>query len=622
MTIGNQNFRLDNFVNKIIFLLVIFLYPAIITGQDEKQYELNEIVVTGGRIPVSFNELTRSVLILNREEIKNLPAENVQEVLQYSGSVDIRQRGLFGIQADVSIRGGTFDQSLVLIDGMKINDPQTGHHNLNLPVSLQDVDRIEILKGQGSRMFGPNAFSGVINIITKKDASRKISVSALGGENGHYSGDLNLSYSISSLINHLSLSKSKSDGYIHNTNFDVQNFSYHASLGNSQQNLNLFLGYNEKKFGANGFYSVSFPNQWEHTKTRFAGLSSEFTIESFSVIPKIYWRRHNDRFLLNYLNPSFYENNHRTDLYGAELQTSLKTSAGDFSLGGEFLKDQIESSNLGNHKRENKGAFAEYRFSPFENLFFNAGAFFYDYAEIGWRFWPGIDAAYRILPNLKIYGSFGKAFRIPTYTELYYSDAASQGNPDLHHEESVNYEIGLGFFEKSFIANLSLFRKEGKNIIDWVKASSAEKWFAGNIGELNTNGVEVNLNFNPQGMIEDFPLNKVNISYTYLDSDQKIENLISRYIFDHLRNQLIVIVNHYLPFEIIPAWVFRYEDRVGFGDNFLTDIQLRKEISINQIGFEISIKATNLFNKSYRDLSTVPLPGRWIIGGIGINFDL
>jgi len=607
---------------KILSFLLIFLYTASISGQDERQYELNEIIVTGGRMPVSFNELTRSVLVLDSEEIKNLPAENLSELLQYAGSVDIRQRGLFGIQSDVSIRGGTFDQSLVLIDGMKVNDPQTGHHNLNLPVSLGNIERIEILKGQGSRMFGPNAFSGVINIITKKNASRQISALVLGGENGYYNGDLNLSYSISSLNNYLSLSKSKSDGYIHNTNFDVQNFSYRAAIGSPYENVNLFLGYNEKEFGANGFYSASFPNQWEHTKTRFAGLSSEFSFENLSLIPKIYWRRHNDRFLLNYLDPSFYENNHQTDLYGAELQTNLKTSAGDFSLGGEFLKDQIESSNLGNHKRENKGAFGEYRFSPIENLFFNAGAFVYDYAAIGWRFWPGIDAAYRILPNLKVYSSFGKAFRIPTYTELYYSDAASQGNPDLHHEESVNYEIGLGLFEKSFIVSLSLFRKEGKNIIDWIKASASEKWFARNIGELNTNGIEVNLNLSPQLMIEDFPINKINISYTYLDSDQKIENLISRYVFDHLRNQLIVIVNHYLPFEIIPSWVFRYEDRLGFEDNFLTDIQLRKEIEFNQVGFEVFIKATNLFNKSYKDLSTVPLPGRWVIGGIKFNLNL
>ncbi|HSR17414.1 MAG TPA: TonB-dependent receptor plug domain-containing protein, partial [Ignavibacteriaceae bacterium] len=385
---------------RIILISIIILFPVYIMSQDEK-YELDEIIVTAGRISVSFNELTRSVLVLNREEIKNLPSDNVQDVLQYSGSVDIRQRGLFGVQADVSIRGGTFDQSLILIDGMKVNDPQTGHHNLNLPVSLGDVERIEILKGQGSRMFGANAFSGVINIITKKDPSRIISVSALGGEYGYYNGDLNLSYSVGSLNNYFSLSKSKSDGYIHNTDFDLQNYSYHASLGNRQENINLFLGYNEKEFGANGFYSASFPNQWEHTKTKFAGLSATLGSETFSVSPKIYWRRNNDRFLLNYLDPSFYENNHQTDLYGVELQTNLKTAAGDFSLGGEFLKDQIESTNLGNHKRENKGAFGEYRFSPVENLFFNAGAFIYDYAEIGWRFWPGIDAAYRILPNLK-----------------------------------------------------------------------------------------------------------------------------------------------------------------------------------------------------------------------------
>ncbi len=579
-------------------------------------HQLQDVVVTASRTPISFSDLTRSVIVIDSSEIKEAPVNSIQDLLQYIAGVDIKQRGVDGVQADASIRGGTFEETLILIDGVKMSDPQTGHHNLNLPISLDNVERIEILKGQGSKTFGPNAFSGVINIITKKNLTRSLSVEALGGQNSYYKTSLSASLPLWKISNNLSISKDKSDGYRYNTNFDINNISLGSSLNSKTTNINLLLGYNDKKFGASGFYTSTFKNEWEHTTTKIANLSSEIKFNNFTISPKINYRRNDDRYLLDYTNPSFYENIHHTDVYGFEIQSSLTTNLGVTSIGGEFGHDKITSTNLGDHSRDNKGLFAEQKFSPFEKLNIILGGFAYDYASIGWKIWPGIDASYNITPSIRLFGSAGKAFRIPSYTELYYNDPVTQGDPNLLYEETTNFEMGINLTQNFFNAEISLFRKEGKNIIDWFKLNSSEtKWTVRNIAKVNTNGFEINFYSNPQIIFRNLPFTKFSIGYTYLDSDRKTSEFISRYALDYLRHQLVIIVSNNFFWNIKQTWAFRYENRVNFEDHFLADANFYRDINM----ITLFLKATNLFNKTYHDIDTAPLPGRWIIGGIKLK---
>ena len=602
-----------NYLRESLFLSVaiIFCLPTVV-AQTLPEYKMNEVVVTAGRIPVSFSDLTRRVIVITPEEIKEAPVHSVQGLLQYAAGVDLEQRGVDGVQSDVSIRGGSFEETLVLIDGVSVDDPQTGHHNLNLPVSLDDIQRIEILKGPGSSIFGANAFSGVINIITKKGSDKTLSLQTSGGQNGYYDGSVYGALPIGLINNHISFSKQKSNGFMHNTNFDITNFSYGASVNNSSSHVNLFFGYNDKKYGANSFYSILFPNQWEHTTTKFLNIGGEFGNDAFSISPKIYWRRNDDNYLLDYTDPSFYQNIHQTNIYGAEVQTSFKTSLGTTSLGGEYNTDKIKSTNLGNHSRNKKGFFAEQKISPLKDFTIIANAFAFNYSTIGWKVWPGINVGYDIVKNVRVYGSIGKAFRIPTYTELYYSSPASIGNPNLKYEETLNYEIGINIFHPVLNANISLFRKEGTNLIDWVRENENQPWTAENIASLNTNGFEIGFNFYPALVIKDFPIYKTGIDYTYLNSNKSIGNLQSQYLLQYLRNQLILNVENNWWFGIEQSWDVRYEDRVNFQDFFLIDTQLFK----NYDHYKLFIKATNLLNKSYQEVSGVPLPGRWITAGI------
>ena len=603
---------------KIIFQIIIFSCfgaTSILFGQVLPEYQLNDIIVTASRIPTTFSELTRSVIVIGPEEIKDAPVNSVQGLLQYAAGVDMQQRGVDGIQGDVSIRGGSYEETLIMIDGVSVNDPQTGHHNLNLPVTLDDIQRIEILKGPGSSVYGANAFSGIINIITKKAGGESLSLKTSGGQNGYYDGLIHASLPLGILNNHISFSRQKSDGYMHNTEFDITDFTYGSSITSGSSNVNLLFGYNDKKFGANSFYSIYFPNQREHTTTKLLNINGSFGSQSFLISPKIYWRHNDDNYILDYTDPSFYENNHHTDVYGAEVQASVATNIGITSFGGEYNTDKIVSNNLGNHSRVKKGIFAEQKISPLYNFTIITDAYAYDYSDIGWKLWPGINLGYNIIKNVRLFGSVGEAFRIPSYTELYYSSPASVGNSNLRTEETVDYEVGLNTLHQAYNTRVSIFYKEGKNLIDWVRSSDNQPWAAHNIANINTAGAEIDLEVNPAAFINNFPIYKASIDYTYLNSNRTANEFQSQYLLQYLRHQLIMNIENNWWAGIQQSWELRYESRVNAADNFIVDTQLFRRF--NQ--WEIFLKATNLFNKSYYEVSGVPLPGRWITAGIKLK---
>ncbi|MFA6979270.1 MAG: TonB-dependent receptor [Ignavibacteriaceae bacterium] len=588
-------------------VILIFIFTTEFFSQ-ERVYNLDEIVVTAGRTASKLSETTRNIQIIRPEDITAASVNSVQDLLQYVAGVDIKQRGVEGVQADVSIRGGTFEQTLIMIDGIKISDPQTAHHNLNLPISLDQVERIEIVKGGGSSTFGPNAFGGVINIITKKGNEKSAAVQLTGGGHGFYDAALSGSYGIGSMSNHFSLSKKGSDGYRHNTDFEAINFSYKTSLLFQQNVLNFFAGYNDKKFGANGFYFDG-PNQWEHTRAKFGNLSGEFKFNSVTLSPKVGWRQNDDEYLPDYTKLS--RNVHKTDVYSTELQAAFQSEFGSTAFGAEYSRDVVASSNLGDHSRERSGIFAEQK-TTYQNLNVTLGFFSYKYANIGWKFWPGVSFGYTFSPAVRIYGSYGKAFRIPSYTELYYK-GTRKGNASLQHEESVNYETGMFFAKGKFTSSFSLFRRNGKNSIDWGRAVTDSVWHSYNILNTVTSGFETNLEFNSEDISAGI-LKRITIGYTYLNIHGSVsrENFQSLYVLDHLRHQLVVGISNALFFDITQSWMFRYEERITGDKNFLVDTQIRKTVA----NIDAFVKATNLFNKSYKDFNGVFLPGRWLFAGV------
>jgi vitamin B12 transporter len=601
---------------KTILFLVTILTGNLLSfpqQQDTANIIKDEVIVTAGMVPVSVSEVPRSVFIIRQEDIQNSPVQNLQDLLSYVPGVDIRARGLEDVQADVSIRGGSFEQTLILLDGVKLNDPQTGHHNMNFPVNLNDIERVEILKGQASSIYGPNALAGVINFITKKGNNNELSANLSGGSYGFYNGGLSVHVPYVESDNMLSISKTKSDGYRHNTNFDVTTFYYKTNVPFNAGSANVAVGYTDKSFGANGFYTTKYPNQWEQTKTLFVSSGADYSFGQIKIIPKVFWRNNKDHYLLDYTNPVFYMNNHITNSYGAELQSVVMTNIGSFELGGGLNLDNINSSNLGIHNRREGGISAEYITPPFENFKILLNGIAYNYDDYGWKLIPGIDLVYQVSDNFNCYTTIGKSFRIPTYTELFYNSPAQKGNAFLQPEETITYEAGINYNASSFSGNLSLFSRNGKNLIDWVKGINDVngKYIVRNIALINTYGIDMSISYRPL-ISNDSYFKSISLNYTYLKSDFNEPNLLSQYILDLLRHQFIVEISNAIPYDIVFNWAFRYENRYNFDSYFITDLKLSRSFN----NFDLFLSALNLFNKSYMDLSGIPLPGRWIKAGL------
>jgi vitamin B12 transporter len=603
-----------------LFLITVFvsffLSSSAFSQFDEISVYDDDVIVTTSRIPVTYNNVSRSVAVISREDIASAPVQSIQQLLSYAIGVDVRQRGVNGIQSDISIRGASFEQTLILVDGMKVTDPQTGHHNNDLAISLEDIDRIEILRGSGSKLYGPNAMGGVINIITRQDHRTNGRFQSAVGQNGLFEQSISASLVTGHLSQKALFEKRNSTGYRSNTEFDINTFSYSAGLDTRSGRYNLSVSFTDKEFGANSFYSDRFPDQWESTKTIFLSAGADLRSSRMMFSPRIFWRQHDDEFILDRSRPDWYKNNHTTDHYGTDFQISLESPFGTSSVGGELAGEEIESSNLGDHSRTRGGVFVEQCVITNNGFSIIPGFSIYNYTDWGWKIYPGLDLGYRLNTNSRIYLSANQSFRVPTYTELYYQDPANLGNRDLRPEKAWTYEAGMITESNFFNISFATFIRKGDDMIDWAREDSSQAWQVLNITNLTTLGFEIDGTFAFGKLFNTRILEKITAQYAYLDSDQDFQDYDSKYILNHLKHQLILSLDQSWLSSLNQNWKLRYIKRLNDEDHFIVDTRL----SWKYRNFEFFASATNLFNVSYNEISSIPMPGRWIRAGL--NFKL
>ncbi len=601
------------------FLCGIFIGLSTFTSAQEtpkSRYRMQEVVVTASRLPSTFMETVRHVTVLDSTDIRSLPVQSVQELLSYVQSADVKQRGPLGVQADVSLRGSTFEQTLVLLNGVKVTDPQTGHHQLNIPVSLQDIERIEVLHGHGSSIYGPNAFGGVVNILTRESRGAFLSTGAVAGEYGLLEGHITSAYPVGRTANRLSFSKRISGGYRPNTDFDITRFTHTTTVDVGEQQMNLLAGYMRKAFGANDFYAGNFPNQREETRTSIVQMGGEFQVRKMTLLPKMYWRRNYDEFILDSQRADWYRNRHTTDSYGGELQSQFTSALGQTAVGGELGRELIRSNSLGNHQRSRGGLFLEHQMELASSLDVMTGAFAYYHSGWGWKVWPGVGIGLSVTPTLQVYGNIGKAYRVPNFTELYYDSPANKGNPSLKPEESLSYEGGLKWLDRGLLGNISLFRRHGNNLIDWGRNHSDDPWMVRNLSRIRTTGMEAAVDVFPHQSGFSGPVNRIELKYGYLRSTiQEVAATQSKYVFNYPRHQVMVDIILSLPFRLRQRWSYRYENRLS-GSGHQTHQIVDTRLYRRSANFRLFLDVTNLFNEQYRYFPGVPMPGRWIRLGI------
>ncbi|MDF1548315.1 MAG: TonB-dependent receptor, partial [Bacteroidales bacterium] len=462
-----------------------FLLNAFTTNAQTDTIKIQEVTISAYKTPVNFADAARIISLLSAGEIEDAPLTSINDALKSAMNVDVRERGVYGVQSDLNIRGGSFDQNVVLINGVRMSDPQTGHFQMNLPIDLIDIERIEMLHGASSSLYGNNAFSGAINIITGNDDRSGVKVGLLAGEHELFGGNIALNLSTKKIKNYLSVAKKVSAGYTQNTDFDILNLFYKGKLITEAGALQLQAGYLDKSFGANNFYTPVYPNQYEENKTWMANLKF-FTNGNFKISPSIYFRRNFDRFELFRNNPPAWYTNHNyhtTDVYGAEIGTQFNTGSGQMALGADWNTESILSNKLGevldneqaikgvegvsytNGKtRQNFTAFFEQRFR-FNNFQISTSLSANFNSMFDWNFYPGIDLSLNINPNFKLIASASRSGRIPTYTDLYYVGPTNIGNPDLKTETANTFEFGSKYITKTLIIQSAIFFRQGNNII-------------------------------------------------------------------------------------------------------------------------------------------------------------
>ena len=601
--------------SKLLIIAILILHLNLFSQEKKEIQALDTILIKSTRIDLPFKENARTIQVISAEFIKNSAATNVADLLQQVAGVDIRRRGTAGSQADLYIRGGGFDQTLLLIDGIKMDDAQTGHHTMNAALPIEVIERIEIIKGPAARVFGQNAFTGAINIVTKSTLENTTSVNIEAGSFGQLNGSVTVGkeFENSSIIAHVGILTS--DGYRHNSDYENKNYLLKGVFNKKEQPIEVIATFFDKKFGANGFYaSATATEQYEETQSSLLGASTTFRTEKFKITPRVYWKRGQDEYVYIRDNPSVYRNLHITNKVGVETNASYTSGKGITGFGVDISRVFISSNNLGKRNRTMANLFLEHRFKFADGkIDITPGVAVTYFSDFKFHAFPGLDIGFKLSDNLKAYGNLGVTYRIPTYTDLYYNDRSTIGNSNLKPEEAFAQEIGLKFNSGRFTSSVAIFNRDADNLIDFIRPDLTSKYEATNIAKVNTKGFELNTDYR-------FKLNEFNqtlsFGYNYLNDDILDQNKdLSRYSLNTLKHQFITRFESKLFKNVRQNIIYKHAERtIGTSYNVWDASVI---VAVNKFNFTVT--ANNIFNAEYIESGFVPMPTSSLLFGLRYN---
>ena len=618
----------------------------------DKEATLDDVEVTGSRAPLALGQAARMVTVLSRDEIQAAPVQSINDLLKMAVGVDVRQRGPIGAQTDVGIRGGTSEQITILLNGINICDPQTGHNAFDLPCDISDIERIEVLEGPAGRVYGTSSLMGAINIVTKDGRSKMAEVRVEGGSFGYLStaGRIALTSRLLPLTSQLSTSYTRSDGYQRaksgalNSDYSGGKVYYQGGYNTKDIRIGWHAGLSIKGFGSNTFYSAKFDEQYEKTTKIYTAIKGE-TKGWFHFSPSIYWNRSYDRFeLIRETEDKVPFNYHRTDVFGVNLNSYFDWQLGRTALGAEFRNEDIVSGNLGeplNKPIHISGTDRDYLYGlNRSNLSFHlehnillkrftlsAGfiAVKNTWNQMPFTLYPGVDASYRIGDNWKVYASYNSSLRMPSFTELYYSVGGHKADKYLKPEELRAVEGGIKYAGQWLTMKASIFHHHSRDMIDWVRDTREQDapWQSVNLTKVNTFGQEVTL-------ASQFSPFTLQLSYCHLHQSKDVPDYLqSQYSLEYLRHKVTAQLQMHIAERLNLTVNYRWQDRMGSYTDTDGQIQSYHPYSIvdcrlawNADTYSLYMEANNLFSKKYVDYGNVPQPGTWLMAGFKYNLNI
>lgn len=590
---------------------------------------LDSVIIKENRLPATYHSQNRNIQLLDAKQIAKLPVKSVNELLSYVAGVDLRQRGPNGTQSDVSIDGSTFDQVLVLINGVKMSDPQTGHHLLNVPIPLSSIDHIEVLRGPAARIYGVNALAGAINIITRIPAKSEVSAQVYAGSSfktDTASGDTYLGWGAQAAAalaaknqSHIfSIAHDEGNGYRYNTAYDAYRLFYQNQIKlNDKNSIEAMGGYISNSFGGNGYYAAPADAESEEAvETAMGSITWNYRPTSRILIkPRISYRYNNDDYIFIRQKPAVYHNIHETNVVTGEIQSSIQTKNGTIGAGVEWRSENINSTNLGKRNRDNLGIYAEYKHNFSEKVNASAGVYGNYNTDYDFTLFPGVDAGYSINRNWKIFANATTGQRLPTYTDLFYKGPANIGNDKLKPENAVYGEGGVRYNRTLLSAQASYFYRHVTDFIDWVRATNTAPWQPQNFQSINTTGVTAQATYQlSEGLNTSVNYqSSLQASYTYLHPEiESPTTEISKYAIEALRHQFTASFRNTLFRHFEVNLNARYLYRINANDYTLLDAR----IGYNHRQWTIFADLNNILDTQYKEVGAIPLPGSWYTFGI------
>ena len=625
-----------------------------------REMMLEEVSVTGSRAPLTKSQAARMVTVLERADIAQAPVQSINDLLKYAVGVDVRQRGPIGAQTDISVRGGTSEQIIILLNGINICDPQTGHNVMDLPIDLSEIVRIEVLEGPAGRVYGTSSLVGAINIVTRPSRETSADFTLEGGSYGYgrVSGRGNLKSG--HWNNQVSAGYSRSDGYSRskagslNTDFSGSKAFYQGQYEDDDVNVHWHLGIADKGWGSSTFYASpkwQADDQYEHTTKIYSAIQAETKRGRLHFAPSVYWNQNRDRYE-GYRGQAetMKFNYNRTDVYGVNLSSYFDWAAGRTAFGAELRNEDLVSGNLGeplsqtHHisgtdrdytlgvNRTNISGYLEHNLL-FRNFTLSAGlvAVKNTWSNMNMTVYPGVDISYRPSDHWKLHASYNTSLRMPSFTEMYYKLQGYAADPHLKPEEMQALEAGINYTDGDFNGSVTAWHHHGKNMIDWIMDTSKGDeavWESVNHTTINSVGVELaaGLDFS-QLLPAQRLLQSLNLSYSYIDQDKEQEaNIVSQYALEYLRHKLIGNLKLQLMRQLDLGITARWQDRVGSYTDFDGNVQDYKPYFLTDARltwrtdkWKLYVEANNLFDVTYHDYGLVEQPGRWLIAGISFH---
>ncbi|HJW17903.1 MAG TPA: TonB-dependent receptor [Flavisolibacter sp.] len=639
-----------NAITSIGTRFILLCIPVFGMAQ-EKDINLDPVTITSSISAERTSKTGRNIYVIKGEQFYNLPVNSIDELLRYLPGIEIQSRGAMGSQSDIVLRGGTFQQVLVIMDGVRLNDPNTGHFSSYFPVIPSEIERIEILKGASSAIYGSEAVGGVINIITKSFAAKsdthyrnsiaQLSSGAFGLLNasaGYYNNNGKTAIGFGLLTNNATGQQQRGiKGYFHNNTATISL----SHFFNDNWQLSLRSSYDNRKFAAQNFYT-NFVSDTAEEKVSTTWNQVQLTHHSQKNTQRLNagYKFLNDNYSFN---PHSIHNQNKSELYQVGITNECKIRPqATIVYGGQYLNKQIASNDRGNHALGQVGLFVLAN-QKIGNYFSVSPALRMEWVEnAGWELLPQMNVSYK-KELFQLRGSVGKTMRDADFTERFNNynktivSSGKIGNPFLLPERSFSYEGGVDLYPANSIKlSFTYFQRKQTKLIDYVLTPYNEMprkenliptgsyYLAKNIAKVNTRGVEGELQFaktiNPSQELF------LTVGSLWLHSSES-DTVPSLYLSSHAR-YLVNFTTQYSIRKFSISFSGIYKDRQPQGDappaiTKLTNnyflLNTRAEYFIKNKTLSVFAQVDNVFNKNYSDLLGAPMPGRWIMGGIKIT---